>query len=247
MTDLLIDLGNSRLKWAQSAPDRWMHSAVMHRERDIAGVLDGAWANMASPSRVLFVSVATDDKCRALESWIQGKWGVRAERLRSQAEQLGVINTYRSPTTLGADRWAALLGARALTQRACVVINCGTAVTIDALSADGVFVGGVIIAGLHLLRQNLSTGTAGIGLSLGDDSSCLARATADGVAAGALFGLAGAIERTVQEQERALDTEVALFITGGDAQFLMSRLTRPAVHMPDLVLRGLARVAEAIL
>jgi type III pantothenate kinase len=246
MADLLIDLGNSRLKWAHSAPSRWAYNVVTHRQRDITGVLDEAWSGFDKPARALFVSVAAEDSSRALESWIEKKWGVRARRLQSPAEQLGVINTYRDPATLGADRWAALLGARGLTQRACVVVSCGTAITVDALSADGVFAGGVIVAGLHLLRQTLSAGTAGIGMQNGDDSSCLAHATADGVAAGALFGLAGAIDRIVQEQERALDTDVEVYMTGGDSELLMSCLTRPAAHVPDLVLKGLARVVETL-
>jgi type III pantothenate kinase len=244
MADLLIDLGNSRLKWAHSAPGRWTHGAVTHRQREMMGVLDEAWAGLEKPARALFVSVAADDRSRALEAWIETKWGVHARRLQSPSEQLGVINTYRDPGTLGADRWVALLGARGLTQRACVVVSCGTAITIDALSADGVFAGGVIVAGLHLLRQSLGAGTAGISALNGDDSSCLAHATADGVAAGALFGLAGAIDRIVQEQERALDTDVEVYMTGGDAELLMSCLTRPAMHVPDLVLKGLARVME---
>jgi len=242
MADLLADLGNSRLKWAERAPGRWTHSAVVHRDRDMTDVLQEAWDGLEKPTRVLYVSVAAEANARALESWVEKKWGAPIQRLHAQPRQLGVINTYRDPTTLGADRWAALIGARGMTARACVVANCGTAVTVDALSADGVFAGGVIVAGLHLLRRTLGEGTAGIRALEGDDSSTLARATADGVAAGALFGLAGAIERIVHEHERALDVEVELFMTGGDAALLMSRLSRPAVHVPDLVLKGLARV-----
>jgi type III pantothenate kinase len=246
MTDLLVDLGNTRLKWAQSASGCWLPGAAVHRDRGIGEVLDDAWAQLERPRRVMLVSVAAPADTGLLELWLNERWGVSAHRARSQPAQLGVVNSYRDPESLGADRWVALLGARGLTARACAIVDCGTAVTIDAMSADGVFAGGVIIPGLHLSRTSLNTGTAGIVAASGDASNCLARATADGVAAGALFGLAGAIDRIVGEQERSLNTELEVFITGGDAPQLMSRLMRAAIDVPDLVLKGLARVAEAL-
>jgi type III pantothenate kinase len=244
MTDLLVDFGNTRLKWAQSAPGCWLPGAIVHRGRDMAELLDTAWAPLERPARVVLVSVAAPEDTGLLELWIGERWRLGVHRARSSAQQLGVVNRYRDPESLGADRWVGLLGARGLTERACVVIDCGTAVTIDALAADGVFAGGVIIPGLQLWRASLSNGTAGIAPIVGSDASCLARTTADGVAAGALFGLAGAIDRIVNEQERVLEAELEVLITGGDAPLLMPRLSRTAVEIPDLVLKGLARVAE---
>lgn len=246
MTDLLVDLGNSRLKWAQYAPDRWLNSVVTHRGRELDKVLDDAWRDLPKPARVFFVSVVADNRRTVLEAWIHKHWGLQAYRLLAQRDQLGVINTYADPSALGADRWAALIGARGVTERACAVVNCGTALTIDALSSEGVFVGGVIVAGLYMQRQSLGAGTAGIGTIEGDHSNCLARATGDGVAAGSLYGLVGAVERILQEQERALDTELEVIMTGGDAPLLMSHLTRQTVHIPDLVLKGLARSADSL-
>jgi type III pantothenate kinase len=244
MTDLLVDLGNTRMKWAQYGPAQWTHSAVLHRGRELDKALDDAWRELPKPARVFFVSVVADDRRAALEAWMHRRWGINAYRLMAQREQLGVINTYRDPSALGADRWAALLGARSLTARACAVVSCGTAVTVDALSAEGVFAGGVILAGLSLQRQSLGAGTAGIGTLEGDHSNCLARTTGDGVAAGSLYGLAGAIERILKEQARTLDSELELIMTGGDAPVVMSHLGRSALHVPDLVLKGLARAAD---
>jgi type III pantothenate kinase len=246
VTDLLVDLGNSRLKWAQSGEGRWLPDAVVHRGRDVTALLNQFWSELSVPERVLLVSVAGDAPTRELEVWLQAHWQMVPQRVHAQREQLGVRNSYREPPTLGADRWAALLGARGLTQGACAVVSCGTAVTVDALSADGEFAGGVIVPGLHLWRQSLGRGTAGIGELEGSDASCLARATADAVAAGALFGLAGAIERILDEQQRALQSEFDVFITGGDAALLMTRLARPVIEVPDLVLKGLLRVSEEL-
>lgn len=244
---LLVDLGNSRLKWAQQDSGQWLPGAKWYRDRDIAALLDEAWDGVPPPATVVMTSVAAETTRRALEQWIRDRWAVPVHRVQAQRRQLDVMNTYREPAALGADRWAALLGARGFTTHACAVVDCGTAVTLDVLSAEGVFVGGVIFPGLRLLRQSLGAGTAGIGAMEGDDSSCLARTTADGVAAGALFGLAGAIERCLREQERALGETLEIFMTGGDAALLALHLARPALEVPDLVLKGLARVAEEII
>lgn len=244
---LLIDLGNSRLKWARCGSGQWLSGATLHRDREMAALLDEAWDAVPTPTTIVMTSVATEETRRALEQWIRDRWAVTVHRVQAQRQQLDVVNTYRNPTALGADRWAALLGARGLTPRACAVVDCGTAVTLDALSAEGVFAGGVIFPGLRLLRQSLGAGTAGIGAMEGNDGSCLARATADGVAAGTLFGLAGAIERCLREQEQALGETMEVFMTGGDAALLALHLARPVLEVPDLVLKGLARVAEELI
>jgi type III pantothenate kinase len=244
--NLLIDLGNTRLKWALSGRARWLSGVVTHRGMDMNTLLDGVWAGVVAPARIIMTSVATDVVSDAVELWTQTHWGSVPHRVRARREQLGVVNRYRDPATLGADRWAALIGARGTTQRACAVVDCGTAVTVDALSADGVFAGGVIIPGLRLLRESLGAGTAGIGFADGEHASCLAQATADGVAAGALYGLAGAIERCVREQERGLGETLEILLTGGDGALLAPVLERPLTHAPELVLKGLARVAESL-
>jgi len=245
--NLLIDLGNTRLKWALSAPDRWLSGAATHRDMDVDALLDGIWGEIDTPARMVMASVAYEDARRAVESWTQRRWGRMPYRLCAQREYLGVKNTYRDPVTLGADRWAALLGARGVTARACAIVDCGTAVTVDTLSHEGVFCGGVIFPGLHVQRQSLGAATAGVGVGVGEAAGCLALTTADGVAAGTLFGLAGAIERCVQEQARALGEALELFLTGGDAAMLAPLIAHRATHVPELVLKGLARVAESLI
>lgn len=243
---LLIDLGNSRLKWALSRPGHWLTGVATHKDVDIATLLDGLWSGILAPERIVMSSVANEKVRHAIEYWTQVHWGSTPHLLNPSREQLGLINGYREPGALGADRWAALLGARGMSRRAFAVVDCGTAVTVDAVSGDGVFSGGVIMPGLRLLRMSIGAGTARVGFGEGNDSSCLGRATADCVAAGAAFGLVGAIERCLKEQERALDEELDVFLTGGDAPKIASRLERQTTLEPDLVLKGLARVAEAL-
>lgn len=243
---LLADLGNSRLKWVQSAPGRWELGVALHQGEDMTRLLDEAWDALETPQRIVMTSVAAKETRRALEQWVTRRWSLMPYVVQAQRAQLGVTNSYREPAALGADRWAALIGARALAQAPACIVDCGTAVTVDALSADGVFLGGAIFPGLRLLRQSLAQGAAALPLALGDDSSCLARATADGIAAGTLLGLLGAIERMLVEQQKALGPGMQVFLTGGDAPLLAARLTQPAIVIPDLVLKGLARIADTL-
>lgn len=242
---LLVDLGNTRLKWASHGAGAWQPRAATHGGADIKALLDDVWRDVARPTAVVMTSVAAEEIGRALAQWVTGRWGVAVRRVHAQPEQLGVINGYRQPEALGADRWAALIGARGeFPDRALCVVDCGTAVTVDALTAAGEFAGGVILPGLALLPQALARGTAvAVRPGDGDATSCLARSTPDAVAAGALYGIAGAIERVCHEFEQALSTSMKLVVTGGDADRIAARLLRPARRVPDLILKGLARVA----
>jgi type III pantothenate kinase len=163
---------------------------------------------------------------------------------RAAARTLDVVNGYDDPTSLGADRWAALVGARGLTPAPACIIDCGTAVTVDALAANGEFLGGAIFPGLALARAILAHGTAAVQPPPGSDASCLGRSTADAVAGGTLFALAGAIERVVREQQVQLGGAARVLMTGGDAPLLAARIAQPVEHVPDLVLQGLARFAH---
>ena len=243
--NLLIDLGNSRLKWAQQAPGLWRTEAAP-LDKDMPSLIGRLWRDMAAPQKIVLCSVSTSERMHALERWIQARWSVTPRVVRTQAEQLGVQNRYRQPEQLGVDRWVALIGARGLTTSAACVVDCGTAVTVDALSADGEFLGGAVFPGLRLLRNSLVQGTAGIPATEGDATDCLARSTADGVAAGTLFGLAGAVERLIDEYRHSLGETTRVFLTGGDAPALSARLRAAHTPVPDLVLKGLARIADTL-
>jgi type III pantothenate kinase len=243
--NLLIDLGNSRLKWAQHAPGLWRTEAVLV-DAEILSLLDRLWRDMVAPQKIVLCSVSTPERTHALENWVQARWSIAPRIVRTQTEQLGVRNRYRQPEQLGVDRWVALIGARGLTTSAACVVDCGTAVTVDALSADGEFLGGTVFPGLRLLRASLVQGTAGIAATEGDASDCLALATADGVAAGTLFGLAGAVERLIDEYRHTLGETMRVFLTGGDAPALAARLRTAHTPVPDLVLKGLARIADTL-
>lgn len=239
---LVLDLGNSRIKWAFAENGLRDVSARAYGD-DFGRTLDEIFATCPRPARALAVSVADPAYSEALARWLKARWGLVLERVVARDAQLGVTNGYLEPAQLGADRWAALIGARTrLTGNLCVV-DCGTAVTVDALDVQGSFRGGVILPGLALMRSSLRQRAPGVRETEGADRSCLARRTADAVAAGTLFGVAGAIDRIIAEQTAALGGDLEVIITGGAAAQILPCLRHTAVHAPDLVLEGVARIA----
>ena len=240
--NLVLDLGNSRCKWALADVGLTPGGAFAYGE-NFTHTLDHAFGKLAQPVQVAAVSVAGTALTDTLSHWVQRHWNLDLLRCSARAVQCGVTNNYKDPAQLGADRWAALIAARARAPGAACVVDCGTAVTVDALDVSGAFRGGVILPGLALMRAALRQRTQGVNAVEGDTGSVLAHTTADGVAAGTLFSLAGAIDRILDEQTAALGAAPQVLLTGGDAPVLQALLRHTAHLVPDLVLEGVARMA----
>jgi type III pantothenate kinase len=259
--NLVLDLGNSRCKWALARPpgiaevrntqeqffrnDGLVPGGAFAYGDDFTRALDQAFGTLSRPAQVAAVSVAGAALTDTLARWVKHRWNLDLVRFSARAVQCGVTNTYKDPAQLGADRWAALIAARARHAAAVCVVDCGTAATVDALDPKGVFRGGVILPGLALMRDALLQRTQGVRDAEGVTGSVLARTTADGVAAGTLFGLAGAIDRILDEQAAELGSAPQVLITGGNAQVLSSLMRHATTLVPDLVLEGVARIVRA--
>lgn len=242
---LLIDAGNTRIKWALAAPDAapgdWIASgAVTHAELNH---LPASWQQDVHDrgiDRAIVANVAGAKLRDQLQLMIQTteiSWFVSRPYLD------GMRNNYRNPAQLGSDRFAAALGARSLEPgRALVVATCGTATTIDALSADGVFMGGMIIPGLGLMGASLAKNTAQ--LPAIDTTRPLptgfADNTADAILSGCLAAQAGAIERACAQHGNAL-----CILSGGAASFIAPMLSVPHRLVDNIVLLGLHASAAA--
>jgi type III pantothenate kinase len=242
---LLMDLGNSSLKWAWLEPD-----GLGGVERAQYAGTDGGlelpssrWQEQPRPGRVLICAVAAPEVVKAVRSWIIEYWGLEPEILKAEASALGVTSGYDNPQQLGVDRWIALIGAHhAVTGPACVV-DCGTAVTIDVIAGDGQHLGGLILPGIGLMREALKSRTAIPWVEKGDGEGLLATDTGSAVAAGGLNAVAALVEKILQHSTERLGVRPALLLTGGDATNLQSVLGEPAGSEPDLVMKGMALIA----
>ena len=238
---LLIDAGNTRIKWALAEPGAplgaWVETgAVTHAELNY---LPACWQGRPI-TRAVVANVAGPklrDQLQLMLPTTTVDWFASLPQLD------GMRNGYRNPAQLGCDRFAAALGARALAPgQALVVATCGTATTIDAVSADGRFLGGMILPGLGLMAASLAKNTAqltqvqpGRAMAAG-----FADNTDDAILAGCLSAQAGAIERAC-----ALHRAKTCIISGGAAPYIAPLLTVAHRMVDNIVLIGLQRAAVA--
>ncbi|MBI5790607.1 MAG: type III pantothenate kinase [Rhodocyclales bacterium] len=231
---LCLDAGNTRLKFGlRDGPEWRLREALDYDDFDsLPRRLPDA------PTRIVACNVAGDLARRRIED-LAARMRVTLDWLQSSALACGVSNGYDTPGQLGADRWAALIGARAQHADACVVVLAGTATTIDALDAQGRFRGGLILPGLAMMRSALARNTADLPDASGHYRQ-LATNTDDAIVSGALHATLGAIERVRSTQGPG----VSCLLSGGAAAELAPHMRRPFSVMDNLVLEGLARFSR---
>ncbi len=231
---LCLDAGNTRLKWGLREGPAWRAQGACALDDG-----DGIAALLPAVSEhVLACNVAGDAVARRIED-VVAPFGVPLEWFKSAAACCGVTNGYDNPLQLGADRWAALIGARGVHAGAALVIMAGTATTIDALDATGHFRGGLILPGLDLMQRALARSTAGLPEAQGAYRTCPAN-TDDAIVSGALHATLGAIERMARLFDAGNSTVI---LSGGAAEALAPHLDLPLLRVDNLVLEGLARMA----
>ena len=232
---LLIDAGNTRIKWALAADDaalgQWSDAgAVTHAELNH---LPASWRH-ARVTRAIVSNVAGGKVRDQLQLMIPAAivtWFASVPQLA------GVRNGYRKPAQLGCDRFAAAIGARALEPaKALVVATCGTATTIDAVTLEGDFIGGMILPGLALMAASLARNTAQLPqiAAGGTAAAGFADNTEDAILSGCLSAQAGAIERACGLLGPSL-----CMLSGGAARYIAPALSTPYRMVDNLVLVGL--------
>lgn len=249
MTTLLVDIGNTRVKWATLRDGKQGRMQAAAHEN--SGLALRALVRHAPKdvNRVVVVSVVDEALSRVLDAATRRRFGVTPEYVRSAKRAHGVTNGYRDIWRLGADRWVSAVGAHALASgRTAVIANVGTALTIDAVSAGGRHRGGAIVPGPRTMVASLLSGTHGIQRRASGgrsrSRSLFATDTASALAAGSMFAAAAFIDRALLEAQRELKGRPLLILTGGAAPELQRYLKTPARFVPDLVLRGLAEFAK---
>jgi type III pantothenate kinase len=240
MRILAVDAGNSRIKWGLHDGSGWIaQSWVVTAEADR---LVETWRDLPQPGALIASNVAGDRVGKALRSAAQ-TLGATLEVIASRAHQCGVRSSYDDPTQLGPDRWAALIGAWHLCGGPSVVVNVGTTMTADALSRDGVFLGGVIVAGVDLMREALARSTAGLKMEDGHYTYFPAT-TADAMMSGAINALAGTVERMQRFMREAGEANPRVVLSGGAAPAVERALNGGVEVVDNLVLEGIVRIAH---
>lgn len=235
---LALDAGNSRIKWGL-----WANGFVAQGSlpsADAVQLFDALHVH-APASRAIGSNVAGGEVRARIEQALQ-PWHLAPEWISSCEFQCGVHNGYAAPGQLGSDRWAALVGAHARGPGDALVVNCGTAVTVDALTASGEFLGGLILPGVHMMARALSQGTAGLPLEPGAFHA-FPDNTASAIHSGAVQAICGAVDRMRAALSVRTGGEVAVLMSGGAAPVLAPHL-HATVLAPNLVLEGLVEIAR---
>ena len=247
---LLLDAGNSRLKWALLRHGHFERGGVFeHSGEAIKELASAAWAELDIPESVWVANVGGEPLRRALNSWVRRHWKLTPEYVVADAELFGIHNAYAEPARLGVDRWLALLAARELFKGPLCIVDCGTALTIDALGLDNRHLGGLIIPGLQLMRDALVGRAESIReqmqVASHEQVRLLGADTGSAVVGGTLYAQVAVIDRVLADLRAELGASLRCVLTGGDAPGLLPLLATRAHYEADLVLLGLARIARS--
>lgn len=253
MAMLLIDVGNTRIKWALAAagaaPGVWLQSGSAALSE--LSMLSERWRKQ-SVARILISNVAGEHMQERLQTMLEIVFGaaLRPNWFVSPPRLAGLRNGYRDPAQLGCDRFAAALGAQQLfPQETLLVATCGTATTIDVVTADGVFSGGMILPGLGLMATSLARSTAKLP-HITDHvqvDAQFADNTDGAIISGCINAQVGAIERGFALLgQQAAGAAVRCIVAGGSAALIAPYLSIRHETVDNLVLIGLQTAAATI-
>lgn len=251
MSVLLMDVGNFRVKWGVLDDGDIRRTGHISQEKIREEGLTVLTTKLPRHvDAVRACNVAGTSFGTRLSGVIGMHCNADVHFARSERRGWGVTNRYRQPRRLGVDRWVAMIGAWAETQCSCLIVDAGTAVTLDAIDDDGNHLGGQIIPGVETMLHSLSAATSDIPLVKGQpkqsagDLKMFGRNTASAVREGAQNAIAGAVDRAYRTLQ-SNGYEPTIILTGGGASRILNALDEASLHRPNLVLHGLARMLES--
>lgn len=247
---LLLDVGNTRIKWASVRNGRWLQSG--HVAMNKAAYLAEQWQGLPRPSQIVGCYVAGETVVHHLEMLAKASFSLPISWLQVTSNCCGVTNGYKNigkpgeyVSTLGADRWASLIAVHHRYPGHHIVVNVGTAMTVDALTANGEFLGGMIVPGVRLMQLALNTNTARLPYANGQYEP-FPKTTTDAIYTGILSALSSTIETMAKRlAEHYLISEIRCVISGGDAKLVSPYLSYPYQLVDELVLCGLTIIAQS--
>ncbi len=236
-----LDVGNTRIKWRLLGGSGGDRSGAIGTGLDLSALVP----DVERVDRIRVANVAGGAVQAAIDSWAAKRWQLVPEYARVAAQSGGVLCGYQNPAQLGVDRWLALLAAWQECHHACLIVDAGSAITLDFVTNRGQHLGGYIVPGLNMMQQSLFAGTSGARVrAVTVDTSCMhlspGQDTDAAVRNGCLAMAAGFIHNSLV----SFESDAVLFVTGGDADLLApyTETDTLARIRPGLVLDGLALV-----
>ena len=235
-----LDCGNTRIKWRlrnnETIAER---GSCLTKEGFESISISDAFRGIIT--RVLVSSVLDEEYNKKIISWSLSYVGLNPEFAISEPNFGGVTNGYQQPEKLGVDRWLGILAGRAKSQCSFVVIDCGSAITVDVVTTQGEHLGGFIAPGLALMRESLSAKTNAINLGrIGyPENSFPGRNTVSAIKAAELTMITALVAHAKNILQHYEKIEPTLWLTGGDGEWLSHSLDG-SIYIEDLVLDGLS-------
>ncbi len=240
---LLIDIGNSAVKWVLKEGSQLSRfSRELYRNNLQANLFKNFPAARLTLESIYIASVASHETEAFFSDHLVQRYGLKPVFLTTQARFHGVINAYTHPDQLGIDRWLAIIAAYQQVRGAVLVVNCGTAVTIDAVNGTGKHLGGLILPGVFTMWEGLNANariTTKVERGDLDQLNIFATDTDTAVTQGPLIAIVATIEKVLSKL-RADEQQITCILTGGDASKLQALLNEKTVLSPHLVLEGLS-------
>ncbi len=236
---LELDCGNTRVKWRLRLGSNIIKRGVFFTLEGFSEITTQE-LGAEGIQRVLVGSVLTDEYARKFAAWALSNLKVNPEFAVSEYRCNGITNGYQQPEKLGVDRWLGILAAKAKQPESSVIVDCGSAITVDLVTSQGEHLGGYIAPGLRLMRDALGRKTAGIKLGqIGyPESDFPGRNTVSAIKSAELAMISGLVDHAKSVLRNYEKNEAGLIITGGDGEWLVSML-KTGKYEEDLVLDGL--------
>jgi len=241
MSNLLVDIGNTHLRWAVDSDEGFkVGDAQLPADINPSELIEKYWFNI-KPEHALISCVSSNNTVDTLLDTIDLAWKIPAKRLISPVAGGGIRNAYTEPEKLGSDRWAAMVAAYYQAQGSVCIVDCGTAMTLDAVDKDGQHLGGLIVPGIKASQECLKQATSlKFETNITDrDLVLLGQSTQECIDKGSFHQLSSLVNNTFQhliEQDKSM----VIFLTGGSARLIQAGLSMDSILEPDLVLKGLA-------
>ena len=272
--NLLVDIGNTRLKWAVLQDGGLISGHALINQQITRHELIKTWNMPMTPERLAIACVSREPLLALVQSVAIALWpAIEIIHVKSQAHSFGVYNAYQQPEKLGVDRWLALVAVRNHYQLPAFIVDCGTAITVDLIDAEGKHQGGLISPGLTLMKKSLAAGTEALQYHETHYDFGPADFTEAAIYSGTMAAAVGLIEYVLNKHSNAMlplpsgeacpehsrrgrgegfqkiancnrPQYMQLILTGGDAEIIAKQLAIQPIVDPDLVLRGLAVVLE---